>query len=220
MKFQVVSFFLALSVSCASAQVPIEYRHSITMAASVENASPASIDSSATTASFDGFHVKVETGTAGLLLTMRNTTKSMVIIDWPDSALVLGDGTSSAISNGQFSAMNIFGKKMWTLTGYVQKTVIPPASTVVIAVFPATRMDLNWRDNTPPTGGIIVDAKDCFAADKIEADSKAKKYIGMEARIVLAADIGGKRSNKSITVRLDSYSFNGPAASDDAATSY
>ena len=57
MKFQVVSFFLALSVSCASAQVPIEYRHSITMAASVENASPASIDSSATTASFDGFHI-------------------------------------------------------------------------------------------------------------------------------------------------------------------
>lgn len=211
MRLHIVLALSVVAASCASAQTPIDYRHLITKAASVESAAPASIDSSGTTASFDGFHVKVETGTAGLLLTMRNTTNSMVIIDWPDSALVLGDGTSSAISNGQFSTMNIFGNKMWTLTGYVQKTVIPPASTVVIAVFPATRMDLNWRDNTPPAGGIIVDAQDCFAADKAEADSKAKKYIGMEARIVLAADIEGKRSNKSITVKLSGYSFSGPA---------
>lgn len=210
MKFNTVLVMSLIAASCASAQTEIQYRHSITRAVSVEGGPVASVDASGSEASFDGFTVKVEPVSSGLLLTMTNKTGSMIIVDWPDSALVLGDGTSSAISNGQLSAMNIFGNKMWTLTGYVEKTVIPPASTVAIAVFPASRLNLKWRENIPPAGGIIVDAQDIFAADKFEADQKAKKYIGMEARIVIATDIEGKRSNKSITVRLQGYTFSGP----------
>lgn len=207
MRFCMLLILSCFVSACASAQAMINYQHSIVRAASVENGAPASVDASRRAVSFDGFDVRVEAGADGLLLTMKNTTKSMVTIDWPDSALVLGDGTSSAISNGKFSVVNVLGTKMWTLTGYVQKTVIPPGSTVVIAVFPATRMDLNWRDNIPPAGGIIVDAPDYFAADKSEADMKAKKYVGKEARIILAADINGKRSNKSITLKVDRYLF-------------